>query len=326
MAYLDGKRLFVAGATGMAGHALLRLLAEQHQSTKIRACLHRTEPRSASRDVEYLRGDLRVQDDCRRMVRGCDCAIMAAATGGGAAVLKSEPWRQVNDNALMVEHFLEACCVEGVKRLVYVDSATLYQEFSGPIREDQLDMNTDPPTAYMGIGWVTRFAEKLCQFWHVSSGLQILIGRTTSIFGPYASFDPVRSNFIPAIIRKAVDRMDPFEVWGHPGVARDVLYVDDLARAILAMMNKTDIEFDVFNVGSGLPSTVGEVVELALQCASYKPGQVLFSQDKPTTIGYRALDCSKAKHILGWEPECSLVRGIEETTAWWKANREWWTK
>ncbi|MDP2990124.1 MAG: NAD-dependent epimerase/dehydratase family protein, partial [Kiritimatiellota bacterium] len=222
--------MFLAGVTGLAGHAIARRLLDGYPDLRLRACVHRTRPYCESPRLEYVNGDLRLPDDCRRMLRGCDAAIMAAASGGGAAVLNSEPWRQVNDNLFMAASFLEACFLEKVRRVVLANSATLYQECAGHVREEQLDLNQDPHPAYFGVGWVTRCVEKLCAFWRNQGGMAIVIGRTSNIFGPYASFDPGRSNFIPALIRKAVDRMDPFEVWGSPDVVRDVLYVEDFAR------------------------------------------------------------------------------------------------
>jgi len=326
MAYLDGKTVFLAGVTGLAGHAIARRLLDGYQDIRLRACVHRTRPYCELPRLEYVNGDLRLPDDCRRMLRGCDAAIMAAASGGGAAVLNSEPWRQVNDNLFMASSFLEACFMEKVKRVVLANSATLYQECAGHIREEQLDLNQDPHPSYFGVGWVTRFVEKLCAFWRSQGGISIMIGRTSNIFGPYASFDPGRSNFIPALIRKAVEKREPFEVWGSPDVVRDVLYVDDFARAVELMMNRTDIEFDVFNVCSGEQTAVHQVVAWALKHAGHRPAKLEYRQDRPVTIRARTLDRSKAERVLGWRPEVSIEDGIARTVAWWVEHQTSWKK
>jgi GDP-L-fucose synthase len=251
---------------------------------------------------------------------------MAAAYTGGAKLITSFPWKHIKENLIMNMQMLEAFCLEGVKRVVYVGSATLYQAFDGNIKEEELDLREDPHSAYFGFGWGGRFIEKLCEFGYKKYGLEVLIARVSNIFGPYARFNPDASNFIPAIIRKAVDKMDPFEVWGSPDVVRDVICSEDFARAIVMMMDNDKIKYDTFNIGSGVKTTVKEVVKWALKYAHHKPKKIEYLQDKPSTIKFRVLDCSKAKQILGWEPRYTIEEGIEKLTKWWVENRGWWPR
>lgn len=323
---LDGKRVFLAGATGLAGSAILRHILESHPRSRVRAVYRGTGPLLADARVEYVRGDLRAEETCRELAKGCDCAIMAAASTSGANVLATRPWEQVNDNVVMNARMLEAFHFEGVKRVVFVGSASLYQEFDGWIREDELDWNRDPHPAHFGVGWVMRFVEKLCEFWHRQSGMEIVIARASNLYGPFAKFDPETSNFIPAIIRKAVARMDPFEVWGSPDVTRDVLYSEDFAEAVGRMLAAGDVRFDVFNIGSGEKTTVAEVVDFSLKYSSHNPSEVVYSKDKPATIKLRALDCGKARRTLGWRPRHTAEEGIAKTVRWWNDHKDRWTR
>jgi nucleoside-diphosphate-sugar epimerase len=321
------KLIFLAGSTGMAGSSILEHIIKYYPGYRIKAAYHRNaEFLIKNKKVEYVRGDLRVLEDCRRMVRGCGYAVMAAANTSGSAILTSEPWQQVSDNILMNTQMLEAFHREKVKRAVYIGSATLYQEHKGFIREDQLDLNKPPHQAYSGIGNVVRFIEKLCEFWHTRAGMEIIILRAANIYGPYARFNPRTSNFIPAIIRKAVAKIEPFEVWGSPEVTRDVIYSEDFAAAVLAALNKEKVKFDVFNIGSQQKTKVSQVVRLALKYAGYNPGRIQYDERKPATSLFRALDCSKARSCLGWKPEFTLEDGIKNTTEWWIQNKGWWKR
>lgn len=321
------KRIFLAGATGMAGTGVLRCLLSTIPTCRIRAgCFQNPKPLPANDRVEWVAADLSEPADCLRAVSGCEAVIMTAARTGGAGMLTTEPWRQVNDNLIMNARLLEACVQAKVRRIILVGSATMYQECSDRIREEDLDLNQDPHVAYWGVGWVTRFIEKLCQFWHREAGIDILMARVSNIYGPYARFDPKTANFIPAIIRKAVDRMDPFEVWGSPAVVRDVIYVDDFARAVVFMLLCQDIRWDVFNIGSGHPVTVEDVVRCVLSHADYTPHSVVYREDKPSTIRSRVLDNAKIKARLGWEPLIGLTEGIMHTMDWWRDNRMEWSK
>ncbi|TSA55000.1 MAG: NAD-dependent epimerase/dehydratase family protein [Planctomycetaceae bacterium] len=81
--YLNDRLIFLAGATGLAGSSILEYIISNHPKTKIRAAYHRTKPFIKDERIEYIRGDLRSREDCRKMAKGCDCAIIAAANTGG---------------------------------------------------------------------------------------------------------------------------------------------------------------------------------------------------------------------------------------------------
>ncbi len=325
--FIDGKTIFLAGGAGLVGSGAVRALLAASASVRLRVS-YRTQCGAFIEDprVDYLQADLTDATDCRRMARGCDGAVMAAAFTAGAGSSQDEPWRQVTDNVVMDARMLEAFHEEGVQRVVYVSTASAYQDFHGFIREDQMAWDQDPPAAYYGVGWAKRYGEKACQFWHQSTGMQVLIARLANVFGPFAKFDPKQSHVIAAIIRKAVDRMDPFVVWGSPQVVRDVLYADDFGRAAVAMLNATDRVFDVFNIGSGRATTVGEMVNWSLRHADHQPSRLSFGASGPTTIPFRALDCGKAKDMLEWSPSVDVEDGIRRTVAWWRANKETWTR
>ncbi len=324
--FLDNKKIFLAGAVGMAGTSILKYIIGNCPTVKVFASYYKRQPIIKDKRINYIQGDLRSLKDCQRMVKGCDCAIMAASFAGGAEFVRSYPWQHMNENLMMNKQMLEAFYLEDVKKIIFIGSSALYQEFEGSIKEEGLDLNKNPHEVYFGFGWGIRFIEKLCEFLNKKYGIEAVIIRLANIFGPYDKFDPKTSNFIPALIRKAVDKMDPFEVWGSPDVVRDVLYADDFAKAIIMMADNPKIKFESFNLGSGVKTTVGDVVQWVLKYAEHKPSQIKYLQDKPTTIKFRALDCTKIKKTLGWQPLCTIEEGIKRTAQWWIENKDSWKK
>lgn len=325
--FLDGKRLLLAGGTGLAGSAVLRAVLSAGVDVRVRVP-HRgrsgvfvDDPR-----VEYLQADLTVASDCIRVAAGCDCAVLAAAQTGGAQQTRDRPWSQVTPNLVMDALLLQSLCEAGVRRVVYIGTASAYQEFSGAIREDQLDWNQDPPAAHFGVGWAKRSAEKLCRFWHVSGKMDILVARLANVYGPYAQFRPENSHFVAALVRKAVNTEEPFVIWGNPSVGRDILYADDFGSAVIRMLEATDVRFDIFNIGSGHITTVQQVADLALRFAGHRPSRIMYDDASPGTITYRLLDCAKAFDVLGWAPRITPEDGIRRTVEWWRANRESWQR
>jgi nucleoside-diphosphate-sugar epimerase len=319
-------KILVAGATGMVGTSIMRHLVSEHPSVAVSGTWHFSAPFCNGGNLEYVQADLTIREECRKAVRGCSGVIMAAAHSGGAASSMAEPQRQTTDNLVMDANLLEACHAEGVERVVFISSATVYQDLEGVISESGLDWNKDPHPAHFGVGWAKRSAEKLCQFWHLKYGLEVVVARASNVYGPFARFDPGRSNFIPALIRKAADELDPFDVWGSPKVTRDVIFCEDFARAISGLFFAAQIKHDVFNVGSGTSTTVGEVVELALRAAGHRPSRINYTESGPSTTKSRLLDCSKIRQAIDWTPVVSLEQGIRETTLWWTENKYRWKK
>lgn len=320
------ERVFVAGGTGMVGSGVIKQLLADDRDIRVFASTHRTAPFLNDGALEYRQADLASLDDCRAAVRGCDAAVMAAAHTANSKTIREAPFENLMANLRMNMAFLEACRLEGVRRVIFIGSATVYQDFAGSIREEMLDLNQNPHGAYFGFGWTGRFTEKVCECLHRECGMETLLVRASNVFGPFAKFDPETSNFIPALVRKAVDKQDPFEVWGRPDVTRDVIYADDFSAAIVRLLNDGAIKFGVFNVGSGTPTTVGSVVRLVLAHADHTPSKIAYDGNKPTTMPVRVLDCSKAHDALGWKPEIGIEEGIRRTVEWWKGNKGWWKR
>jgi len=320
------KTIFIAGATGLAGSAIILNILNKYPNAKIKGTYYHTQPFIKDDRISYIQADLTKKDDCIKAVKGCDVAIMAAAVSGGARQAISTPHRQLTDNLVMDTLLLEAMFFENITRIVYLSSATVYQEFDGYIKENEIDLNMEPHPSYRGVGWAKRSAEKICHFWHDKYGMEIIIARCSNIYGPYAKFDPSVSNFIPALIRKAVDRNDPFEVWGNPIVERDVIYSEDMAQAVILLLINENIKFDVFNLGYGKTVTVDKVVHSSLSHSHHNPKNINYSENEPETIRVRALNCDKIKHSLDWSPVNNIENGIQKTTQWWVQHKEKWKK
>jgi len=324
---LDKNKILLTGATGLVGTGILKRLLDRFPRARIRASFHKhTKPFIRNKRIEYVYADLRYPKDCARAAAGCGAAIMAAAATLNSSTVRGWPWQAIRDNAVMNMNVLEALHRAGAERVVCVLSATMYQPHRGKISERKLDFNKAPGGAYYGIGWQNRFIEKMCGLWKEKTGGDMITVRAANVYGPYAKFDPANSNFIPAIIRKAVGRMDPFEVWGSPDAGRDVIYVDDFASAVTALFRKNRVKSGVFNVGSGRAARVGEVVGYALESAGHSPRRIKYVRGRAAFIDTRILDCSCVKKATRWAPRYSVKDGIKETTEWWLDNKGWWKR
>ena len=155
--------------------------------------------------------------------------------------------------------------------------------------------------------------------------MEIVMVRASNIFGPFAQLDPARSNFIPALIRKAVKRMDPFEAWGNPEIVRDVRYSETFASACLGLLNREDIKLDVFNIGSGVGTKVSDVVDLVLKQVGYTP-VINYVPTGHANLTMRILNCDKLKRTLMNLDLETQHSGISKTIDWWENNHKTWKR
>ena len=171
-----------------------------------------------------------------------------------------------------------------------------------------------------------RASEKLCEFWGQSTGLDVVRVRAANIYGPRARFDPARSNFIPALIRKAADRLDPLQVWGCPDVTRDVIYSGDFGEAVARLIETPETGGQAFNVGSGRGVRVGDVVDALLRVADHEHARVVYSAAGPTSARSRVLNADRLADRLQWKPPTSLEDGLRKTFGWWRENSTTWPR
>jgi GDP-L-fucose synthase len=145
----------------------------------------------------------------------------------------------------------------------------------------------------------------------------IALVRPTAVYGRYDNFDPTASHVIPALIRRAVAKEDPFEVWGTGNEVRDFLHITDLVEGCLLMLEKHAV-CDPINIGYGKTVTIKQIVQVILNAADHENATLEFNTSRPTAIPVRMVDTSKAKRILGFEPAVSLKDGLKDTVDWYK--------
>lgn len=165
-----------------------------------------------------------------------------------------------------------------------------------------------------------RYLEKLAEFVASRSDVKIAQVRPPAVYGRWDNFDPAASHVVPALIRKAVEKHDPYEVWGSGEEVRDFLHVSDVVRGSLLALEKY-ATCDPVNLGYGKAVTIKEVVDIILKAAGHDKAKVEFDNSKPTTIPFRMVDTSKAKKMLGFEPEVSLEKGLSDTVEWYSRTR-----
>ena len=308
---VKGQNVLVAGGAGLLGMCLTRRLISLEISVKS-TYFSRKPPDPLKKYFQQY--DFTRFEDCLAATKGQDCVLMSVAQGSGVLGVQQSSTAAILPNFKIYAGLLEACAQNEVEKIVWISSSTVYQEASYPIREDQLDLNKQPFGLYQGIGWMYRYLEQLSQTYYKKHGLQIGIIRTANIYGPYDRFDDQRSNVVPALIKRALSKENPFIVWGDGYAVRDFIYVEDLVDGVLRVLNGNCIA-DPINISNGTPVSIKELVDIVLDvCGHHVSPQ--YDVTKPSAIPYRVLDNTKADTLLGKFKKTSLHDGIQEVVEW----------
>jgi GDP-L-fucose synthase len=247
--------------------------------------------------------------------------IMAAARVGGILANNSHPAGFLRDNLLIQDNVIDAAYRSGVQKLVFLGSSCIYPKLAPqPIKEDSL--LTGPLELTNEWYAIAKIAGiKMCQAYRREYGFNAISLMPTNLYGPGDNFDLQTSHVLPALIRKVhearVRGQSGVEIWGTGAPRREFLHVDDLAEAILYLLQVYDDE-PIVNIGWGEDLTIRELAELIMSVIGYT-GTLNFDPAKPDGTPRKLLDVARLNG-LGWRPRIPLRKGIESTYSWFKVH------
>jgi len=317
MSFYKNKKVVVTGAAGLLGvHLVSDLLAA---GASVRAVVHKRSLYIEDPRVEIVQADLTQELDCDRVMAGMDIACLCASVTVGAAQAIKNPMLAVTSNLIMAARQLQAACLAKVGQVLLISSTTIYPAYTRPVKEDEAFLE-EPHPAYQGVANMKRYVEKLAQFYHDQYDMSIAIVRPVPFYGRYDNFDFETCHVIPALIRKAVEKQDPFEVWGTGNDIRDFLHVKDVARGCLLALERYP-ECDGLNLGSGEGVSIAQIAQTITSLAEHN-APIVFAASKPSTIPFRLVDINKAQEKIGFKAEISLEEGLLDTIGWFASNRQ----
>ncbi|MEA3108210.1 MAG: GDP-L-fucose synthase [Gammaproteobacteria bacterium] len=250
-----------------------------------------------------------------------EAVIMAAARVGGIHANNSRPALFIRDNLVIQDNVIDAAYRSGVKKFVFLGSSCIYPKLCPqPIKEDYLLTGPlEPTNEWYAIAKIA--GVKMCQAYRREYGFNAISLMPTNLYGPGDNFDLQNSHVLPALIRRfheaKVRGEESVTVWGTGTPRRDFLHVDDLADAVLYLLQGYDAE-QIVNIGWGEDVTIRELAEIVVSAIGYK-GKILFDPSKPDGTPRKLLDVTRLSE-LGWRPKVRLQQGIESTYAWFEEH------
>ena len=315
---LEGVRVTVAGAAGFVGTNLLPALLAA--GAQVKGITHSRPPQVAGDDVNFVQADLTTADGCRIAAEDTDIFVMAAANSSGAQVMASKPLAHLTPNIVMNALTLEAAHEAGVSKYCFISSNTVYPPGDKAMTED--DSTGEFFDSYKVVAGMKLYSEQMVEHYSAMSGksMETLIIRPANLYGPFDKFSPTESKVIPALIRRAIGKEDPFLVWGDGSDIKDFLYISDFVIGLVRSLSLNS-RFEIINLASGDSISLREIVPKILQSARYGRAKVEFDATKPTMIPVRRMSNVKATKLLAWEPTVMIDEGIRRTVEWFENNR-----
>ena len=239
--------------------------------------------------------------------------FLAAAKVGGIHANNTYRADFIWENLAIQNNVFEAAFKNKVDRLLFLGSSCIYPKNAPqPMKEDCLLTSPLEPTnepyaiaKIAGLKTVESFRRQYgCNWYSVMP---------TNLYGVNDNFHPENSHVIPGLIarmKKTIDENLPtFEVWGTGSPKREFLYVDDMARACIHVMNLEKDVPDLINIGTGEDVTIRELALLIKDLMGFK-GEITFNTSQPDGTARKLLDVSRI-HSLGWKHQVDLKTGLK---------------
>nr|WP_285623361.1 GDP-L-fucose synthase [Kineosporia sp. NBRC 101677] len=302
-------KVYVAGHRGLAGSAVWRALAARGFGDLLGATSAEVDLRDRAATTEFV------------LDNRPDVMVVAAARVGGILANDTYPAEFLSDNLRIQVNLMDAAQQAGVQRLLFLGSSCIYPKFAEqPIKESALLTGALEPTndayAIAKIAGIMQVQAIRKQY-----GLPYVSAMPTNLYGPGDNFDATNSHVLPALIRRFHEAKqtgaEEVRIWGSGTPRREFLHVDDLASALVFLLEHYDSP-ETINVGTGVDVTIRELAETIADVVGWE-GRLSFDTSKPDGTPRKLLDVSRLRG-LGWAPTVSLREGVESTYRWFTDN------
>lgn len=300
MSFWSGKSVVVTGGAGFLGKPTVGMLEDAGADVRV------------IRSSEY---DLRDARATREALDGAQVVLHLAARVGGIGFNRRNPGPLAYDNLTMGTNVFEASRELGVEKLVAACSVCAYPKFTPvPFKEDDI-WDGYPEESNAPYGLAKKMLLVLSDAYRRQYGFDSCAPIMANLYGPGDNFDPEDSHVIAAMVNKYVAAVDSGDdtvtLWGTGNPSREFLYVDDAARALLLCAERLDSS-DPVNIGTGIETKIRDLAEMMASAVGFE-GETVWDTSRPDGQPVRYLDVSRARELIGFEPEMALDEGLRRT-------------
>ena len=303
------SRIYVAGHRGLVGSAIIRAL-EQKGFENLITCTHAELELLDAVAVQKFFAETKPE-----------YVFLAAAKVGGIHANSTYPADFMRENLLVQTNVIHEAWSHGVEKLMFLGSSCIYPKLCPqPIKEEYLLTgeleSTNDAYALAKIAGI-----KTCQSYNQQYGTNFISVMPTNLYGINDNFHPENSHVLPALIRKfheaKLSNAKSVSIWGNGTARREFLHTDDLAEALLFLMENY-ADSAIVNVGCGEDQTIRKLAETIQKVVGFS-GRLDFDSSYPNGTPQKILDISKI-NSLGWKPRIPLKEGLHQVYQWYAAQ------
>ena len=302
-------KIYIAGSTGMAGSAIKRCLEKQGYTNLIG---------KPSQELNLIN-----QTEVERFFSREKPEIVILSAGKVGGILANNTYRAefIYNNLMIEANVIHASYKQGVEKLIFLGTSCIYPKFARqPVREEELLAGylepTNEPYAIAKIAGI-----KLCENYYRQYGCNFFSVMPSNLYGPNDNFNLQSSHVIPALIRKfyeaKMSNSSKVILWGTGLPRREFLYIDDLAEAIIFLMENVNAEnlykqgISQINIGTGEDIEINKLAKLIKEIVGFE-GEIEYDMTKPDGTPRKLLDVSRLNQ-LGWKYTTKLEEGLRKT-------------
>lgn len=316
--------MLITGGAGFIGSNFVHYMLQHHPEHPIVNfdALTYAGNLESLRDIEdhpsyrFVKGDITTPDDVERAMQlGVDVIVNFAAESHVDRSIM-DPGVFAKTNVLGTQVLLDAARRHGVKKYLQVSTDEVYGTLSpsDPAFTEQTPLAPNSPYSASKAG-----ADLMVRAYHETFGLPVNITRCSNNYGPYH----FPEKLFPLMILNALEDK-PLPVYGDGLQVRDWLHVSDHCRGIYLVAEK-GVPGEVYNIGGNNERANIDVVKTILQILGKPESLIQHVKDRPGHDRRYAIDATKIRRELGWEPKYTFDTGIRETVKWYLANEKWWS-
>jgi UDP-glucose 4-epimerase len=305
------EHVLVTGGCGFIGANLVRFLRER-TAWRVRVIdnMQTGDPGHVSQELaDVVEGNVADPQALEPALEGIDAVIHLASTTGVVPSVEDPAW-DFEGNPLPTFRLLDACRRRGIDRVVFASSGATLGEAPPPVNEEVLPRPLSP----YGAGKLA--GEAYCQAFAASHGMQTAALRFSNVYGPFSLRK--KGNAIPNFIRRSLSN-EPMVIYGDGMQTRDFIYVEDLCDCIHRAATADGIGGEVFQVAIGAETAILDLAELVKKVTGAE-SEISFEPKRAGEIYKSWADISKARRVLGFDPQIDLEEGITRTVDWYREN------
>jgi dTDP-glucose 4,6-dehydratase len=321
-----GMKIIVTGGAGFIGGNFVHMMIKKHPEDRI-VCLdaltyagnmETLEPVMDAPNFKFVKGDIADRDFVYQLfeVEKPDIIVNFAAESHVDRSI-TNPELFLRTNIMGTSVLLDACRKYGITRYHQVSTDEVYGDL--PLDRPDLYFTEETPLHTSSPYSASKAsADLLVLAYHRTYGLPVTISRCSNNYGPYH----FPEKLIPLMIANALNDK-PLPVYGEGANVRDWLYVEDHCTAIDLIIRKGRVG-EVYNIGGHNEQTNLAVVKTIVHELGKSEDLIHFVTDRPGHDRRYAIDPTKIRKELGWEPTTRFAAGIKKTIQWYLDNKPWW--